>query len=465
MDIRHRSEKEYSFIQEKVVSRKRNKIKRFCISLITTLFLAVIFGLVARITFIKSDSFLFDMLGLDAEERQQVLFPSSMPDETGTPIVSTTPEPSQGLIPSEKPENQIQSQQPVDEEIDNSMNENENEEKQEVTVVEKKIEATLEDYQTMYMDLKKLANTCYNSLATVTAIENGVDWFNDAYETKKTSTGIIIGEDNVDMLVLTSLDAVKNADSIEVTFTGNISIPAIIWDYDSDYNLAVIAVELKSIPEQQLKTIKPATFGESYALTVGTPILALGNPNGYFGSMEIGMITSKGSSYYVTDSKFDLFNTDITNSPQSNGVIVNLTGEIIGIITTVFKEDLNQNISTAIGITKLNPIIKALVNKDDRIFFGILGEDIPNSVLQEIKIDNGIYVTEVISDSPAFRTGLRQGDIITLINESKVSSMTSFTTILNTHSVGETVKVTVNRMSKQAWKEMELKVVLEKKSQ
>lgn len=464
MDTKRGSEKEFSFIQEKVVSRRKNKIKRFLISLVTTLFLAVIFGIVARITFIKSESFLLDLFGFGEEERHEVLFPSNKPDETGAPQVSVTPELTQGAGLTEPPENLSPTPNPSGGEINDPLGSEEGIEKQGTTIIENKIGATLEDYQAMYTELKKLANSCYNSLATVTAIESGVDWFNDAYETRRTSTGIVIGENNVDMLILTTLDRVQKADSIEVTFSGNLSLPGVVWDYDSDYNLAVIAVQLRSIPSQQLKTIKPATFGESYALTVGTPILALGNPNGYSGSMEAGMITSKGSAYYVTDSKFDLFHMDITNTPQSDGVIVNLSGEIIGIITNTFKEELSQNLSTAIGITKLNPIIKALANKEERVYFGILGEDIPNSVLQEIEIENGIYVTEVIPDSPAFEAGLRQGDIITLINEAKVSSMSGFSTILGTHTANETVKVTIQRMSKQLWKEVELEVTLQSKN-
>lgn len=455
---------EFNFIQEKVVSRRKNKIRRFLISLGTTLFLAVIFGVVARVVFIKSETFLFGLFGIDETDRPQVSFPSNVPDgiEPGqlspTPEPTITPAPTPTIAADDKEEdpNSTETTEPNDGTGEDS---NSN-----VTVIEQMIEPTIENYLTMYSEVKQLATTCNYSLATVTAVESGVDWFNETYETRKSITGIVVFEDNVDVLVLTSLDKVKNADSIEVMFSGNISIPGVVWDYDSDYNLAVIAVDSSKIPEKQRGLIKKADFGESYDLTTGAPILALGNPNGYMGSMEIGMVTSKGSAVYVTDNKLDLFNTDITDTPESDGIIVNLKGEVVGIITRTFKEGLNANISTAIGITRLKPIIWSLINKTDRIYFGILGEDMPLSVLQDIKIENGIYVTEVIPDSPAFEAGLRQGDIITAKDEVKVNSMSGFSTLINAHAVEDTVTITVQRKSKNVLKEMEFKVTLKAKN-
>lgn len=450
MDIMKRgNEKEFSFIQEKVVSRRKHRTKRLLLSIAATLILAVIFGIVARIAFIKSDSLLFHLFGLDEAQRHELLFPSSDPDETGTAVgLTPTPMPTTSVTPTgnDKDEEKVP---PV--------------EKPEPTIIEQKIDATLQDLQNIYSDIKSLSNTISHSLTTVTAVESGVDWFNDEYEKRKSTTGIVIGEDNVDLLVLTSLDKVENADNIEVKFYGNVTVPGVLWNYDKDYNLAVIAVELKNIPEDQLKHIEKADLGESYGISVGDFILALGNPNGYTGSMEMGIITSKGSTVYVTDNSLDLFNTDITDTPESDGIIVNVYGEVIGIITHTLKEDLNTNINTAIGISKLKPIISSLANKTDRIYFGIQGLDIPTNFLEENGIESGIYITDVYSDSPAFEAEICQGDIITSVNNTKVKSMNGFNKILNNYKAGEKVEIIIQRKSKQVLKEMKFEVVLEKK--
>lgn len=469
--VKQEPEKEFSFIQEKVAPKRKKKLRRFLISLAATIFLAVVFGVVGRFAFIKSGTLIYKILGMDETERQQVMIPSSNPEGMNSAQTSLTPEPT-GTAAIVKPTGSASNEPTgtVNSSGNNQTNNNtdngtgnNSDDKSEVKVVEKKIDATILDYQNMYSELKKLANTCNYSLATVTAVESGVDWFDDTYETRKSTTGIVIGENHVDMLVLTSLDKVKSADSIEVTFSGTISVEGKLWDYDSDYNLAVIAVELKSIPSQQLAQIQTAVLGESSTLSVGTPILALGNPNGYTGSMELGMITSKDSIFYITDNRLDLFNTDITDNENSDGIIVNLRGEIIGIITHTLKEDLNANINTVIGITKLKPIIEMLANKTDRVYFGIRGEDIPAKVLKEIDVQHGIYVNEVLTDSPAFNAGIRQGDIITMLDDSSVSTINGFNTILNTYGTDDTVKVTVKRMSKQELKDKEFSVTLMKK--
>lgn len=444
------NEKEFSFIQEKVVSRRKHRIKRFMLSIAATLVLAVIFGIVARIAFIKSDSLLFHLLGLDEAQRQQILFPSNGPDEAGAAIgLTPTPIPSISIAPTNG------ASETVDEK---------KEEKPQPTIIEQKIDATLGDLQSIYSDIKELAGEINHSLTTVTAVESGVDWFNNEYEKRKSTTGVIIGENNVDILILTNLDKVENADNIEVKFYGDVTASGVLWNYDKEYNLAVIAVELKSIPEDKLEHIVKADLGESYGVAVGDFVMALGSPNGYAGSMEIGMITSKGSLVYVTDNSLDLFTTNITDTPESAGILINEYGDIIGVITQTLKEDTNSNISTVIGISKLKPVISSLANKTDRIYFGIQGMDIPEDFLEQEGLENGIYVTDIHSDSPALDAGICQGDIITAVNNTKVKSMNGFNRILNTHSVGEKVTITIQRKSKQVLKEMEVDVVLQKKS-
>ncbi|MBE5960788.1 MAG: PDZ domain-containing protein [Lachnospiraceae bacterium] len=442
----HEPEKEFQFIQEKVVPRRKNRIKRVAASFAMTIVLAVIFGIIARVVFIKSESWVLRLLGMDIEERQQITIPSEgLEEEIGADITPIGP--SQTMIlptltPTPEPEEEKQ---------------------EEVTVVEQKVDATIADYEKVVNEIKRVATSVSYSLVTVTAVENGVDWFNDAYETRKDTSGIVIGENKIDLLILTNFDRIQNADKIEITFGSTTTVSAELWEYDEDCNLAVVAVPLKDIPSQQLSQIKTAVLGESYSITVGTPIIALGNPNGYAGSMEIGMITSKGSIIYTTDNKLELFNTDITDNENSDGIIVNMKGEIIGIITRTLREDVNQQLSTAIGISRLKGLIEKMANKEERVYFGIRGEDVPLSVLQEQNLENGIYVNEVLADSPAFKAGIKQGDIITSINDTNVVSITNFANILNTLEPKQIVKVSINRNLKNEMKEMSFQVTLQKK--
>ena len=446
-------ENEFSFIQEKVLPRRRNKVKKVGMAVAITLFLAIIFGLVARIVFIKSEGFINRLLCIDTTKRSEILFPTQgsedasssgkssgvtlMPGSTLsqlTPTVTPTPVITEAVTPTVAPTQGATS------------------------VIEQKIPATIADYERILLDIKKLSNTVNNSLVTVTAIESKEDWLQEKYEARKSTTGIILGENNAELMVLTDLSKVKNANHIEVAFSGGFVVSGELWNYDLDYNLAVIAIKLKDITPLQLTTIKTAEFGESYSLTIGSAILAMGHPNGIAGSMELGMVSSKGSSYYIMDNRLDLFTTDITNNDKSDGVIVNMQGKIIGIISQSVSAD--TTVSTAIGISRFIPIIEKLVNKYDRILFGITGEDIPEDVLKGYELEHGIYVTKVLQDSPAYNGDVRQGDIITAINEYSISSITSFASILLNYKAEEVVSVTILRMSKGELKEIVLDVTL-----
>ncbi len=441
----HEPEKEFQFIQEKVVPRRKNRMKRLASAVAMTIVLAVLFGIIARVVFIKSESWVLRLLGMDMEERQQITIPSKGPEEIEASITPDEEEqevlPTLSATPKPEPEEKVE----------------------EVTVIEQRLDATIADYEKVLGEMKKIATSVGYSLVTVTAVESGVDWFNETYETRKSTSGIVIGENNVDLLILTSFDRIQSADDIEVTFGTATIVSGELWDYDEDCNLAVVSVPLKDIPQQQLSQIKTAVLGESYSISVGTPIIALGSPNGYAGSMEIGIVTSKGSMIYTTDNKLELFNMDIITTENSDGIIVNMKGEIIGLITRTLKEEGNETLSTAIGISRLKGLIEKLANKEERVYFGIRGEDVPMSVLNEQGLENGIYVTEVLADSPAFKAGIKQGDIITSINDNSVVSITNFSNMLSTFEPKQIIKVQVSRISKNELKEMTFQVTLQKK--
>lgn len=442
-------ESEFSFIQEKVVPRRKNKVKKAVLCVVSTLALAIVFGFVARIVFIKSEGLVNFLLGIDTTERSEILFPSQGPEDDNQvagPVI--TPEITETVTPEATPEVTAEPTKEPEEET---------------TVVEQKIDASIADYEKILLEIRKVANAANNSLVAVMATESKEDRFNQTYESSNSLTGIVIGENNAELLILTTYDKVQNATNLKVGFAQGTEFEAKLWDYDVDCNLAVLAVELKDIPKTQMSAITFAELGESYSVTLGSAVVALGHPNGNSGSMMLGIVSGKGDMYYITDNRLDIFTTDITNTESTDGVIINLQGEIIGIITQKFKDDYNDCVNTVVGISRLRSVIKSLVNREDRIYFGITAEDIPPAVLTEYGIANGVYITKVVQDSPSFAAGIKQGDIITGINEYTVSSVTNYVSILTNYKVGDTVNVIVQRKTKGEFKEIVIPVTLEKK--
>lgn len=428
-------EKEFQFIREKVIPKRKNKVKRYLIMIINTVLFAALFGLIARYVFIESEDWMCDLLGIDTSGRKMITFPSAMPSLT--PTIAPTPTP-----PPPTPT-------PVEED------------QKEPVIVEQKIEATAQDYIKMLADIRKVADKVNHSIVTITAIESGIDWSDTVYETKQVTTGVIIGENNVDILILTQLDQVRGATKTEVTFSNGTTTEAVLWNSDIDYNAAILAVSLENLNETTLNSIEVAELGESYLISLGMPVLALGNPNGYAGSIELGMVTRRGIYKSVVDNRLELFQMDMINHENSGGIITNLEGEVVGWISQTLNEE--KNIFTAIGISKLKPVIERLANKTDCIYLGIYAEDVPKDVLKEAEIECGIYINEIETNSPALKYGLQRGDIITSIDDIKVTSVGTLANILTNYKSGDTVNIKVRRMVKQIYKDVEVNVILKVK--
>jgi S1-C subfamily serine protease len=214
-----------------------------------------------------------------------------------------------------------------------------------------------------------------------------------------------------------------------------------------------------------MKEISVAKLGESYTLSVGSPAIALGSPNGYPSSIDVGIITSKGSLVSITDNELELFNTNMVFNKESDGILVNLKGEIIGIITRTLKNDLNKELSTAIGISKVRTYIDSMIEQTPRTYCGVVAENLTKAAMIEHNVTRGVYVYEVKKDSPAFNGGLMSGDIILNVGDRFISNMNNFYNVISEYTPGEQAVFKIKRTSGTTDKEMEIKLVLGEKIQ
>lgn len=453
-DNNNKDEKEYSFIQEQIASKKKFKFRRMFYSVTWTIVLACIFGIVAGVAFCISEPAISRILG-KYQDKKTVEFPTTTPTENSSGP-NATPEPTGGAKDNgAKPGTDNGKGEQTPDDIDT---------KPDTVVIKESIPADIQDYINIYMELRNAASEVDKSILNVTSVSSGVDvLLNNEYEADKVSSGLVVANNGADLLILVSYDRVQGAKNIRVTLTDSLNVKAKLQAYDSDLNLAVIAVSLQDIPETVLSNIKTANLGESYPLIVGNPIIALGSPSGYVDSMEFGAIAGKGYSKYITDNKIDLFNTDIHDNEHSDGIIVNLKGEVIGIITQKLKDEYNEDINTVIGVSQIKDIIASLVNNRERSYFGIKGADMTESALKQAGVTGGICVTEVETDSPALEAGLQNGDIIVSVNDTDIVSVKSFYSLIASSEPKSVMKVTIKRDGKNSTSEMELDVTLGKK--
>lgn len=437
MSENDKDNKDFEFIKEQIIEKKRKKLRKWLLPFLLTILLAILFGLIAAVTFVLSEPELSKLLHKDDVGKTPISFPTEYPEDSKN-IDQTEQEPQ--VSPTPKIGQDDQQKEPV--------------------IVEKSIDADINDYIKMNDEIRVISYEVNKSILRVASTMKGKDWFGNPVEKTINTTGLVIWDNGSELLTLVSLDRVEGASSIKVELTDSISVAGTLKNYDRDLNLAVVAVKSTDIPTLFTNTIKVATLGESYSMMVGDPIIALGNPNGYQYSMETGMITSMGSTISVTDNKLDLFNTSIEDNISSDGVIVNMKGEVIGLITRTLKENENANLNTVIGISKIKKIIRQLANNTPKVYFGVKTEDMTDDAKQEYDVTNGIYVNEVMGGSPAFDSGIKNGDIILRIDDAEIVNTNNFFNIIMAHKPGDEVNVTIKRTSGTSKKEMKLKITL-----
>ncbi|WP_167957081.1 S1C family serine protease [Anaerosporobacter faecicola] len=428
-------QKEFNFIQEQIIPKKSWKNVLGCV--VKTIMLAILFGVVSSIAICVTYPYIKDVF----QEEEEGRLTNFMRQMNTLRLAS--------VIPDCKVE-MVEETQPI--------------------IMERITDLTVEDYKKIYEELDTITDEVNRSIVSVAGIIKSVDWLQNPYETADVTSGIIIHEteDKKTLSILVRYSKIKEVNKIRVTFDVDNVVEAKLFDYDSKLDLAIIKVDESLLSEKIKHTFKVATLGESIGLSAGEPVIAVGNPNGYPLSREYGMITGKTTSAYITDNRVDLFNTDISNNNDGDGAIVNLKGEIIGIITHIhsFKSELNANINTALSITRIKPIIDALVKGRNRTYLGIIGTDLTTEIAASLGVDNGVYVNEVETESPALEAGLQTGDVILKIDDSTIISMAQLNTIISTYQPKDELTIVVKRTTskgEEEKKELTFHVQLHKK--
>lgn len=279
-------------------------------------------------------------------------------------------------------------------------------------------------------------------------------------ESESAATGIIISQNDSELLVVTNNHVVAGSDTLTVTFADGNSVEANIKGTDSEYDVAVVAVPLDSISEDTKKAISVATLGDSTELKVGEPAIAIGNALGYGQSVTTGVISALNRSVSETDqttgetteSSVKLIQTDAAINPgNSGGALVNASGEVIGINSSKLVGDSVEGVGYAIPISDVSDLIENLMNQEtktkvaeaDQGAIGIKGMSVSTEYSQQLNMPEGVYVSEVTKGGGAEKAGMTRGCIITGINGTTVSSMDDLQEQLQYYAKGDEVELTI----------------------
>ncbi len=297
-------------------------------------------------------------------------------------------------------------------------------------------------------------------------------------ESESAGTGIIISQNDSELLVVTNNHVVAGSDTLTVTFADGNSVEANIKGTDSEYDVAVVAVPLDSISEDTKKAISVATLGDSTELKVGEPAIAIGNALGYGQSVTTGVISALNRSVSETDqttgetteSSVKLIQTDAAINPgNSGGALVNASGEVIGINSSKLVGDSVEGVGYAIPISDVSDLIENLMNQEtktkvaeaDQGAIGIKGMSVSTEYSQQLNMPEGVYVSEVTKDGGEEKERMTRGCIITGINGTTVSSKDDLQEQLQYYAKGDEVELTIQvPQSNGEYQEQSVTVIL-----
>ena len=329
------------------------------------------------------------------------------------------------------------------------------------------------------MDVSGIVEKAMPSVVAInnTMLYESQTWFGptQTYEVPSAGSGIIVGQNDDELLIVTNNHVVENSADLSVVFIDNESVPAAVKGTDVENDLAVIAVALDDIPADTMSQIAVATLGNSDDLKVGQGVIAIGNALGYGQSVTVGYVSALDREVKTEDNVVhNLLQTDAAINPgNSGGALLNMKGEVIGINSAKYSSTEVEGMGYAIPISKVQDIIDTLmtrktrveVEEDQRGYLGIMGRDIDEQMSQALGMPRGIYVVEILEDGAAANSDLHTKDIITKFDGQSILGMEDLQNMLTYYEAGTTVTLTVQSLDNGQYVERQVDITLGSQSE
>lgn len=441
---------EFDFIKEKIKEKPLNK-KRLVKKGVFTIVFAILFGLVASLVFVIMQPVWEGELY--PKESQTITIPE---DEwymdTETELPTETLKETEEEVEKEKAE---ETEEPEETPTVMPQPTNGNGE-----VLPE--EQMLQEYQVIQNKVYAIGKAKNNAIVTVQSVVDDIDWYNNIFESYGQSSGMILGDNGDSLLILTEYGAIQDAKSIRVTFFDGTIRDATLLSYDGNTGLTIIKVPLNQLEEETIEKISYMPLGNSLRLSQGNIVVAVGSPLGTNYSIEVGNVTSVGNVIQTIDNSFSVFTTDIMSCENSSGAVLDLKGELVGLIMTEYNGVTGGNSLTAVSVSELKKVIEMLSNNKDIPYAGLKMVTVTDEIAKANGIPKGIFVKEVCVDSPAMEAGLQIADVIVEIDGEAVNNVEGYETKLLSLKPGDKMNVTVKRQGQDGYSRIDCEVTVGK---
>jgi len=305
--------------------------------------------------------------------------------------------------------------------------------------------------------VSQIAQNAMPSVVSITTLSvQQVEYFffgRREIEYESCGSGIIIGQNENDLILVTNYHVVEESKTITCTFIDDESVEARVEDYEEDMDIAILSIPLSDVEDETLSQIKVAVLGDSDSLVIGEPVIAVGNALGFGQSVTSGIISAIGREIDILD--IPMLQTDAAINPgNSGGALLNYKGEVVGINTAKASRENVEGIGWVIPISEVKERLELMMRQIDKRpkdesemgSLGIQCMDV-NDLAQELYgIPAGVCIMSVEEDGPAAKAGLQKGDIITEVGSVPVQSNEDLYDVLLRHKAGESVLVTYRRL-------------------
>ena len=331
------------------------------------------------------------------------------------------------------------------------------------------------------MDVTSIVQSAMPSIVAITnksvqEVQNYFSMFSrgggtQEQEVESQGSGIIIGQNDSELLIATNNHVVEGADTLSVCFADDNACEATVKGTDSDNDLAVIAVKLSDISDDTMSQIKIAEIGDSNQLQVGEQVVAIGNALGYGQSVTTGIVSAVNRQLEDSNSENGFIQTDAAINPgNSGGALLNMQGQVIGINSAKLASTEVEGMGYAIPVSTASPIFEDLMNRqtrtkvssDQAAALGIKGQTVDSSIAEAYGIPRGVYVAEIEQGSAAEKAGITAGSVITKFDDTTIESMDDLKSCLEYYAAGETVDLVVKIADNGSYVEKTLTITLDK---
>lgn len=317
-----------------------------------------------------------------------------------------------------------------------------------------------ESYATIMESMNKIAEKARKGLVLVEPVSEEKDWNAEITGIRAGSTGVITADNGRELLILAEASVCENVSEWKVRFQDGRSYDAVLKKKDKNHGLAVFGIQRENIEKSTWDAISVATLGNSNLVTQGDTVIALGNIFGYEDGTGYGQVSSIAYKTAFYDGECTVIATDIPLEKEGNGVLFNMSGEVIGLISASVWGENGNSVVNAYSVSNLKAPIEFLVNGKEVPYVGIYGTTVTDELETEKQLPSGIYVVDVDPDSPAMAAGIQSGDIICQVEGEETVTVGAFQKAVFARQIGDEITVTGKRLGAEGYVDIDFAVAV-----